>query len=532
MISPFQNCEFASSQLDALQKSGDQKLDSPCDVLPDCHDVTDYGAAKDGQSDALTAIQRAADAVGDGGTLYFPAGKYLINESGEIGPMRGGIQISQKRNVKILGDGADKSIIIDGFNSRLYPDLDLWVGTLALRGGRNISVSDLGLISRAGFAADSPSYGGMSNGLLAEGVIGLRIENISSQNYNSSGIMISSRREYVSKRCESEQPDPSQNVTIVSNVLAHNRVAGVMLDRTEHVVVENNHVYGNGSPGDGHTGYGTAASSCGAPRDVTVRNNLVEYNVRKGIDFHSGFDLKVHDNLVIGNGLYGIFFSGEKNLGGSIEVYNNSISKMNPTLAQSIHQLDTVKYPKDLRNDPTGGQVNDIYNSVFGIYFYMRGDPPDPSQAGAILPAQVKVYNNEIFDFGGENPPNGVSQSYIAMVLRARYRSYAVFEVKDNEFDLGDIESFMTANRVTEQQGRRILTLKNNLIKYKNLTSDRLIYLSQMRQVNVLDNTFLRQNPTSPNNSWTDAAIVIDPYSKAPYLTDPVITSSGNIWKK
>lgn len=537
LLLSFQNCGSLEG-LDSSESLDSSSFDSSvtfspssCDKDQNCFDVTKFGAANDGETDALEGIQKAADAVVDGGTLYFPAGKYLINKSGKLGPMRGGVQITKKRNVKVTGEGSDKSVIIDAFNSLLYPGIDVWVGSFALRGGRNIHISNLGFVSKTGFSSDSPSYGGVSIGLLVEGVIGLRIENISAENYNHSGVLISSRHMPISERCIKEQTGPSQDIKITSSFLAYNRIAGLMLDRAEKILVEKNNFYRNGSPGDGHTGYGSAASSCGAPKDVVVRDNIAEDNVRKGIDFHSGFDLKVYDNKVIGNGLYGIFFGGMQKLGGLIEVYNNSISKMNPTRAQSVHQLDSVKYPKDLRNDPTGENTNGIYNTVFAIYFYMKGDPLDENDPTKIKPAKVKIYNNKIFDFTGENPPNGVAQRYFPFVLRSQYRSYASFEIYNNEFDVGEIYSFVSSNRVTEKHGRRTLIMKNNLLKYGHLGNS-LIYLSQMRKVDILNNIFKKKNSLSDDNAWTDKAITIDAYSKEPYLTSPVIYSSGNTWIK
>jgi len=52
--------------------------ESPPCVTPDHEDVTDHGAAGDGQTDDTQAIREAANSAGPGGTVYFPAGTYLI----------------------------------------------------------------------------------------------------------------------------------------------------------------------------------------------------------------------------------------------------------------------------------------------------------------------------------------------------------------------------------------------------------------------------------------------------------------------
>ena len=48
------------------------------DATPaDWVNVRDYGAVGDGVTDDTMAIRRAVRAVGQGGTVYFPAGEYV-----------------------------------------------------------------------------------------------------------------------------------------------------------------------------------------------------------------------------------------------------------------------------------------------------------------------------------------------------------------------------------------------------------------------------------------------------------------------
>ena len=47
-------------------------------------DVTDYGAVGDGATDDTQAIRDAANAAGPGGTVYFPAGTYLVGQNDRI----------------------------------------------------------------------------------------------------------------------------------------------------------------------------------------------------------------------------------------------------------------------------------------------------------------------------------------------------------------------------------------------------------------------------------------------------------------
>ncbi len=71
-------------------------------------DVTSYGAVGDGVTDDGAAIQAALDASGDGDTIYFPAGTYLVG---------GGRTFSIPAKRTILGDGRTASTIKVGLNS-------------------------------------------------------------------------------------------------------------------------------------------------------------------------------------------------------------------------------------------------------------------------------------------------------------------------------------------------------------------------------------------------------------------------------
>ena len=67
-------------------------------------DITDYGAVASDESDDTAAINRAieaADANG-GGTVYIPAGVYLVDPS---------VGVSVKKGTTILGDGDDASVL-------------------------------------------------------------------------------------------------------------------------------------------------------------------------------------------------------------------------------------------------------------------------------------------------------------------------------------------------------------------------------------------------------------------------------------
>lgn len=90
----------AASVAAAMLAAWEGNLVAAASVADVTNDVTQYGAAGDGQTDDTAAIQAAIDAVPvSGGAITFPPGTYIVSPSGMNG-------IAMKSNLRIAGSGA------------------------------------------------------------------------------------------------------------------------------------------------------------------------------------------------------------------------------------------------------------------------------------------------------------------------------------------------------------------------------------------------------------------------------------------
>ena len=95
----------------ALLSNTPQTIHCSTDVNTNVN-VRDFGTKSDGATDDAPAIQKAIDATPDGGTVYLPAGTYLLGTSAggvETFPDGSPIQsalIIRKNNITFSGDGA------------------------------------------------------------------------------------------------------------------------------------------------------------------------------------------------------------------------------------------------------------------------------------------------------------------------------------------------------------------------------------------------------------------------------------------
>jgi parallel beta-helix repeat protein len=487
---PVPECQLSTVVLPALKA---------CTAANHCINVKEAfggqpGALGNGIVDDTAAIQRAVDRLEPSGILYFPAGTYLIDSTfgtaSTASPGNFGIQFVGKRDIQVVGAGSNQSVIKDAFAQEVYDNdgrMTRLAGTatmlasLRFVGGSNVVVANLGFVSAPGYSCTLDSYAGNVEGVRAEGVAGFTIFNSETKYYNRAGVHLA----------KNAQSTPTTNSKVAFNLMQQNRVAGLLLGDSDNTRVEQNRFYNNGRYGDGGTGYGSAGLSSELAHNVTELCNLADYNIRKGIDFHSGADLNIYRNYVVASGVAGFFISGSADfLGGAIKLHHNNITGMNPDVSQTIHGLESTR-------------------EVVAIWAY-----PKFLRPSATAP-KIEIFSNRITNFTTKAMPGiARNQQFTPFQLRSEAYSNASYDVHHNTIVAGSINQLINTAAGTIPDGmpalpdgQQSISFHDNTFTYKAMSRLQLILLSQAAEVSAVNNVATLVGHTSNADAWDDAKI-------------------------
>ncbi len=267
--------------------------------------VTDYGVKGDGVTDDTEAIQAIFDMLEDGGTVYFPSGKYWVTKSLYV----------KTNNTTIYGNGKTTHVLFT--YEQKETDSGLSASLFCFGAGlRDIVFKDMKLEYEGEFFPEfGDSYKGKVSGLYFMRNYDVIVENVEIFGFNANGIYAGATTLAYSK-----------NIMIDKCNLHHNRVAGVLFGNVDGLSLTNTLLEYNGSQPDGGTGYGCAGSSGAIPKNVQIIGNRANYNYRKGIDLHAGNYAIIDGNICTGNRLYGIYTEGRNT--SDIIISNNIINGM------------------------------------------------------------------------------------------------------------------------------------------------------------------------------------------------------------
>ena len=201
-------------------------------------------------------------------------------------------------------------------------------------------VSAITLEYKGEFYRKAQTYFGCVNGIYLEHTNYCKVSNVEISGCNRAGIFLNTtdvgivNAEKVGTMAYKHHREglhpkemglPKGNV-VTNCVLHHNRVAGCLAAWQEDFVAKGNHAYRNGHEKDGGTGYGITMSSGTVNTNYLIEKNRVEYNYRKGLDVHDGWDGVITDNQVFNNRFHGIAVEHRGFPGKNCIITNNDIT--------------------------------------------------------------------------------------------------------------------------------------------------------------------------------------------------------------
>jgi len=275
--------------------------------------VRDHGAKGDGIADDTSSFQEAIDALPkDGGTVYVPAGAYLIDPTRSV-KLRSRMYLSMATGARLLAKAnaeprayvllAKEVEEVEISGGRIIGDRDSHLGTtgewghgIRIQGCSAVTVRNIH-ISRCW--GDGISAGGIKNpGEPNRPGRDYLFEKVVCTENRRQGLTIGSSRGVRVRNCEFSDTGgipPGAGIDIEPDT-----------DIARDVVIENCLVRGNRGPGISL--YKRAA-------EVTVRNCTIERNRGDGILAVTAIDCVFTGNIIRENGLGGIFLrTGSRNI--------------------------------------------------------------------------------------------------------------------------------------------------------------------------------------------------------------------------
>jgi hypothetical protein len=271
--------------------------------LKDVVSVKDFGAVGDGVADDTAAIQAAINSSlrieFQKGSVYKITAPLIITAAGTY----------------LIGNGAR---IVGSYEQNPTTPLAS-ESMLFVNGADYVRVQDLRLQYTGTFSVGGTtvSYGGYVSCIQVENSDDFTADNVEAYGANRSGINIGYMLTGTPAYCERPM--------VINCYLHNNRVAGVSLGNTRDAIVRGCQLTFNGHVDDGGTGYGSAGWAACEPVNTLIDSNQANDNFRKGIDFHSGLNGIVTNNVCARNRIYGIYVMGNR---GAFTISNNLVTNM------------------------------------------------------------------------------------------------------------------------------------------------------------------------------------------------------------
>ncbi len=300
--------------------------------------VRNYGALGNGVHDDTAAFQAAVNALpADGGTVYVPAGRFMINA---LKP------IKMRSHTRLLMDSLTTLEVIPNSATRYFAIKVENVTDVRIVGGNLVG-------DRAKHVGTTGEWG---FGIYVTGAKNVVIKQVNLSNFWGDGIWIGA----IGKGTSLNRSD---YVTVDRVVSSNNRRQGLSIGPAQHVLITDS-TFQNTNGTLPEAGIDIEPQDQGPANTIRLQNNTFANNHGNGIEMHTNIsDITITGNKMIGNYGYGVLgiSAAYINVTGNT-MTQNGLAGVRPSAVSHHWSItgNTLQYnsTRYMSATSTGGQLN------------------------------------------------------------------------------------------------------------------------------------------------------------------------------
>jgi len=284
----FASLAFSAMALPA-SAAGWWKANPSIDIGSTTINVKNKGARGNGSHDDTAAIQAAVNALPrSGGTVYIPAGRYMVNARKSI-RLRSHtrLKLDPRAELVVMPNGASRYHLVKVFN----------VNNVEIVGGKMTG-------DRARHKGNSGEWG---YGINISGASNVLVHNVALSEFWGDGMWIGATGKH-------GRQDRSNYVTVNNVTSSHNRRQGMSIGPAQHVYIVNS-TFKNTQGTLPEAGIDFEPREQGSADTIRVENNTFAGNHGNGIEMHANVsNVTLAGNTFTGNHGFGLMTIGAHHL--------------------------------------------------------------------------------------------------------------------------------------------------------------------------------------------------------------------------